>query len=474
MKKLLLPLFMIFALNLYSQEIYQWSDEQIITDTVNNYSSPFVYPFWSEAWMFYQKNDVNSSIMKMNLTLGNDTVGILKTNGVNYLKPMFKGVFHPNYLGYLFYISDQSGFKNIYASKYYDNDSLGEQVRINTGSPQLNISDYVLSDELISFTTDSSVYVAELKFYMDSVYTERIRLLDTNAFNIVVRYDQACWQKNESSGSHLYMADYKYNADTADKVWTDAYYLDSVGNSNDLSISNAVFGWGENGFIWINDNEIKVLNGNSNYYHIYSVSNFGKPDIREVSMVNWDIAVREPYSLPHYTAFTIGEGSNSGIFCSMGEYGWEDSANISNNNHKDSNPKLFFGESVDGWGTEAYYVYCIWQSEINGHIALSSSKAVAFIGSSIEEKHSIDKYMKVSPNPFRNKLSIKVNSREEKAELIITDMQANILFYYPDIQTNNNWDEIIWTPDGGLKNGTYIIRLKVGSKQYTYKILLLK
>ena len=191
-------------------------------------------------------------------------------------------------------------------------------------------------------------------------------------------------------------------------------------------------------------------------------------------MISWDIAVRETFFLPHYSVCTTGQGDGSEIFCSMGDYGYEDSAFISNNNHNDYNPQLFFGESVDGWGTEAYYSYCIWQSDVNGHSVLSSSKAMVFIGSDIEENREVENYLEVFPNPVHDNVNVKVNSHSGEANLRILDMQGKTVFYQTDIQTNNNWNNIVWTPDASLKNGSYIISLQIGANKYSRKILLLK
>jgi hypothetical protein len=476
MKKLLLiSVLCLTTLLINAQDVYQWSEEQIITDTNSNYSNPMIIPFYSDVWMFYQKNEDYSSIMKMDMAFIEDTVSVLSDEGINYGNPYFVFSSNPSYLGFLFYLSDEDGYVNLYASKYYEGDSLGGHIRITSNPAQTDISDYNMSENgFISFTIDSIVYAAELKFYQDSVYTERLRVLDSSSSSIKIKYYQAAWEKPENGEIHIYQSDYIFNADTADFVWSEPYYADSVGNSSELTVSNAVFGWGDSGFCWIKNDTINVLSGDVNYKYLETVTTFSMPDVRQITMVNWDIAVKQTYFLAHYTAFTTGLEANSEIFCSMGEFGWEDSAFISNNNHPDENPRLFFGESFDGWGTEAYYVYCIWQSEINGNLALSMSKAKAFIGSSLDELKSVDNFMKVSPNPFRNKINIKVNTHSGKADLTISDMQAKTLFYHPDIQTNNAWDEFFWVPDPGLKNGAYIINLKIGAKQYSYKILLLK
>lgn len=474
MKNICLLLIFIFLFNYsYSQDVYQWGEEQIITDTLSEYSNPFVIPMGYDAWMFYQKNEDKSSIWKMNLTSLSESINILNSDNFNYSSPYFVYRYNPEYLGYIFYIWDINGYDRLYASKYYDNDSVGEPINIIQSQQYKNINDYsLIEDGFISFTIDSMVYAAELKFYMDSVYTENETLLDSNSSGIITKYYQVTWQKSEEDEYHIYNSYYYYNTDSAKFVWTTPSYVDSIDNSSSLSRANFVQGWGENMFCWVNNNYIKVLSGDYNYSKIDTLSTFGKDNVRQVSMVLWDIAVKYDFYFPHYTAFTINSGEESEIFCSQGEFSSEDSASISHNDYMDENPKLFFGESVDGWGTEAYYVYCIWQSHISGNTALSMSKAKAWIGSSVDEKEQVENYIKVSPNPFRDKLVISYNSHNQVGNIKIVNINGGVIEQFNNLQTSHSWEKINWNPNNNILNGVYLVILNLGEKQFITKVVL--
>lgn len=456
-----------------SQEVYDWTEEQVITDTLSNYSNPNIVPIGYDAWMFYQKNEEKSSIWKMNLTSLSDNISILNSTTYNYSSPYFVYTFNPDYLGYIFYLWDKEGCKNLYASKYYENDSLGEAIKVVENNENYDVSDYsVIEDGFISFTIDSLVYVAELKFYMDSVYTENETLLDSNSTNIQVKYYGAAWQKEETNDFHIYKSYYKYNADSAKFLWTEPSYADSMGNSNWLTRSNSIAGWGENSMCWVNNNYIKMLSGDYNYSYIDTINTFSKNNVRQISMVVWDMAVKNSFHLPHYTAYTINTGDESEIFCSQGEYGWDDSATISNNSYMDENPKLFFGESVDGWGTEAYYVYCIWQSHVNGNIALSMSKAKAFIGSKIDENVPAENFLKVSPNPFNDRLKIAYNSHNQNGEIKIVNIKGELIAEFNNIKPSPAWESLEWLPDSQHSKGIYLVIYNFGNKQISTKVVL--
>lgn len=473
MKKYTLSLFfLLLSCILFSQDYFKWSEEQIITDTLSAYSNPYVIPIGYDAWMFYQKNEDNSSIWKMNLSSLSGNKIVLNSESVNYLNPIFVWRGHPDYLGYLFYLSDIDGYQNLWASKYYENDSVGESIAVCQNLEQDDITEYSLTEGYISYVIDSVVYASELKFYSDSVYTENETVLDSNSSNVQIQFRGVAWQKEEMDNSHIYVSNYEYNEDNEEFYWTEPAYLDSVGNSSSLSRSNSVFGWGYNHFCWVNNNFIRVYSGGSNYEQYDTINNFQQNNVRQIGMVNWDIAVRYPFELPHYVAFTINEGEESEIFSSHGEFGMEDSAHISHNSYMDENPKLFFGESVDGWGTQAYYVYCIWQSHINGNIALSMSKAKAFIGSKIDENVTTENFLKISPNPFRDRLNITYNSYNQNGEIKIVNINGELIAEFNNIKPSTAWESLEWLPDSQHSKGIYMVIYNFGNKQISIKVVL--
>jgi hypothetical protein len=140
----------------------------------------------------------------------------------------------------------------------------------------------------------------------------------------------------------------------------------------------------------------------------------------------------------------------------------------------DENPKLFFGESVDGWGTEAYYVYCIWQSHINGNIALSMSKAKAFIGSKIDENVTAENFLKVLPNPFNDRLKIAYNSHNQNGELKIVNINGELIAEFNNIKPSSAWESIEWVPGSQHSKGIYMVIYNFGNKQISTKVILNK
>lgn len=470
MKKsaLLLSLVLLTSL-INAQDYFQWSQPEIITDTNSVYSNPFVIPYGYTSWMFYEKQETKSSILRMDLNNTADIKTLLSSETINYSKPYFKNSWNPSYKGFLFYLSDEEGADNLYAAKYYENDSVGEAFKIIRNPDNSNIIDYsIYTEGYLGYTIDSNVYAAELKFYYDSVYTEKDTLLDNSSFNIIIGNRNAYWQKIESDSSHILFSMYLFNADSARFYWTNPVYVDSIGDSRWLTFSTSVENWGGDEFCWTKNDRVIGVNGNYQYTDTNSISTFSQTDVRHLSMVNWFILVKYPYEEPHYLCFTTGLEDSSEIFSSHGEMGWEEGVFITDNNYPDDNPKVYFGEGVD---YASYYVYCIWQSHINGKIALSMAKSKAFIGSAIDENYVIDNYLKVSPNPFAENLNISFNTYGQNAEIKIFDVQGRLIKIFEKMKSNNDWQSVVWQPASKISKGAYVVTLSLDGKTYVRKIV---
>jgi hypothetical protein len=222
-------------------------------------------------------------------------------------------------------------------------------------------------------------------------------------------------------------------------------------------------------FCWVKGDTVL---GYSDWWsnELNTINTFSRPNVRQLSMVNWYIAVRYPYEEPHYLCFATGEGNNSEIFSSHGEMGGEDSAYISNNNYPDDNPEVFYGEAA-GTGQD-YYVYCIWQSHLSTGTALSMAKSIAFIWGSVEENNIADNYLKVSPNPFRNNLQMDVNTYGKAAQLKILNIRGQQIKTFECINPQPDWQTISWQAASNLPKGVYLIVLNMNAREYVKKVVL--
>ena len=470
MKKLTFIL-IVFAFNtiLSAQGVFEWSEQQIITDTVSVYSNPFVTAFEGTAWMFYERNGEFSSIYKMDLNNISGSVLLLSTENVNYHNLYFAKS-GGSFLGHLFYLSDEEGADNLYAAKLFENDSLGSAIKVIPNTENLDVMDYTIGyDDYIGYTIDSNVYAGELRYYSDSVYTENVVLLDSSAINAQIAFRTLVWQKMEDDSLHIYISNYEFVPDSGFFMWEEPHYLDSIGNCEYLTTSTTIDYMGGDEFCWVKGDTVL---GHSNWWsdELNTISTFSRPDVRQLSMVNWGVVVRYPYEEPHYLCFATGEGNNSEIFSSHGEMGGEDSAYISNNNYPDDNPKVFYGEAIEVG--QDYFVYCIWQSHLGSGTALSMAKSIAFIWGSVEENNLTDNYLKVSPNPFHNYLQIEVNTYGKAAQLKILNIQGQQIKTIENISAKQDWQTLSWHTGANLPKGVYLVVLSVGGAEYVKKTVL--
>jgi hypothetical protein len=470
MKKITLLLtFVLISFFASSQEWFEWTESVFITDTISNYSDPFVVPYNETSWVFYQKNSDKSSIAKMDLNNFSDNVSLLFSENANYFNPYFRYSSHPDYLGFLFYLNDEEGESNLYAVKLFENNDLGAPIKVIGNVENKDVMNYSLTgDGFIGYTIDSNCYVANLRFYSDSVYIENEILLDSSSFNAQVYRNQIYWQKIENDTSHILYSPYLYDSDSSFSYWRSPKYADSVGDSRWLTASTSFDIWWSDEICWVKGDTVIGYHGNNNYGEYNTINTFNKPNVRQLSMVNWDIMVKDPFEIPHYLCFTTGLNNDSEIFCSMGEYGYEDSAYLSNNTYLDDNPKVYFGEAANQYD---YYVYCIWQTHIDGSIALSMSKSKALIGSSVDENSLVDDYLKVSPNPFTERLSISFNNYAKHSSIKIFDVNGQQIDAFENLNLLNDWQSINWQTATDLSNGVYFVVISIEGKKYVRKIV---
>jgi len=472
MKKLLFSLYLVLIVSIVaSQEYCEWTEPEIITDTNSFYANPIVSVYNSTSWMFYEKQEEVSSIFKMDLNDLSDNVELLSSELINYKQPHFELSNTSGFLGHLFYLSDEEGADNLYVVKLFDDNSLSSPTKIIQNSENHDIMDYSLHwDGIIGYTIDSVIYGANLFISSDTVYTGNESALDSSSFNAQVNFRTVYWQKMELDSSHIFNTRYTYNSDSGFYYWPSPTCIDSIDNSNWLISSRMPVDWGGvMAFCWEKHDTVFVLSDWNN--DLFFLRTDLKPNTRQISMINWMIGVKTDFWDYYYLCFTTGLGDDSEIYCNS-EYCGPEGEYLSNNNYPDDNPEVFFGEfKSSGGGGSRYYVYCIWQSHIDGHIALSMSKSVADFTSSVDENLEVDNYLKVSPNPFTENLNVSFNAHGQDAEIKIIDAQGRIVANIENINLSNDWQNITWQPPSKISQGIYVVTLKVGNITYSRKIV---
>ena len=473
MKKILLiaNLFLICGF-LYAQSP-EWTEPQFITDTNSVYANPYLAVLDETSWLFYEKQETTSSILKMDINNPNDNYVMLSSDTVNYCYPVFYNSSNSGYQGRIFYLSDEEGYFNIYAVKLLNNDSLGIPVKLIDNTGNKNITDYSFNfNGQVGYTIDSMVYVADLHYQTDTIYIDNHTLLDSSSFNIQISYQIASWQKIENDLSHIVDSHLLY--ESGNHYWGPSSYADSTGDCQSLTTSIEAEFMGSSLFCWENNDTVNAIIGlYSPWLDTIILNTYLQPDVKHMSMISWWFGVNKDLFEPYYLCFTTGLGDSSEIFSSQFSVWNEEGVFITNNNFRDENPKVFFGEEKESnSGSWTLWVYCVWQSHINGSTVLSMSKNIADFYSSINEDDAIDNFMKVSPNPFHDRLNIEVNTQDKEGSVNIYYQNGQKVGSYNAINSGNNWQTLVWKPNVQLSKGVYIVVLNINGKKFARKIVL--
>lgn len=472
MKKQVLVLSLVLISFLLSaQEYCEWTEPELITDTSSFYANPYVSVYNNTSWLFYEKQEAVSSIFKMDLNDLSDNVELLSSELINYKQPHFELSNTSGFFGYLFYLSDEEDADNLYVVKLFDDNNLSSPIKVIQNNENQDIMDYSVHwDGIIGYTIDSVVYGAKLILGSDTVYTENQAVLDSSSFNAQVNFRTVYWQKMEMDSSHILKTRYTYNSDSGFYYWPSPTYIDTIANCNWLITSRLSDSWfGEEVNLWVRDDTVFSISNWDANRHVFNTDS--KPSVRQITMINWTMGVKANFWDLYYLCFTTGLGYDSEIYCNS-EYCGPEGEYLSDNNYPDDNPEVFFGEfkssSGGGWKD---YVYCIWQTHIDGNTALSMSKSVADFTLSLDENFEVDNYLKVSPNPFINNLNVSFNTNGQDAEIKIIDAQGRIVGNIENINLSNGWQNISWQPTTKIYKGIYVVSLRLDGKTYSRKVV---
>jgi len=473
MKKILIISSLLLICGFLQAQDPEWTEPQFITDTNSVYANPYLAILGETSWLFYEKQETTSSILKMDINNPNDNYVVLSSATVNYSYPIFYYSYNSNYQGRIFYLSDEDGFFNIYAVKLLNNGNIGIPVKLIHNTGNKNITDYSFNfNGQIGYTMDSMVYVADLHHQLDTIYIDNHTLLDSSSFNINVNYQIASWQKMENDSSHIVDSHLLY--ENGNHYWGPTSYADSMGNCQWLTTSTEVEPMGSSLYCWEkNDTVTAIVGSYSPYLDTILLKTYSKPNVRHMSMITWWFGVSKDLFEPYYLCYSTGLGDSSEIFSSQVNVWNEEGVFITDNNFCDENPKVFFGETKESnsWSWTRW-VYCIWQSHVNGNIALSMSKNVADFTSSTNEIVSVDNYLNVSPNPFSDRLNIEINTQGKIGSVNIYHQSGQKVGGYNNINSGNEWQTLVWQPNVQTTKGFYIVVLSINGKSFARKVVL--
>ena len=239
-------------------------------------------------------------------------------------------------------------------------------------------------------------------------------------------------------------------------IWSSPDVLYAYGDNNNLSVSRSLFQ-----MEWFNylcwDNSGRIL--------CYQLDENGSQGLDTLEYVNLS-KLKQPSSFYYdivtdgflpALSFTAGDpGSEEIYFKDMDWTGMIDAVNISNNTVSDSHSILFQGPT----DSYSWDLYCIWQSHINGHEVLYSSKIVVLFGEVNERK--ANPAVQISPNPVSDEMQILLNQELAEQNILAIEIFNNEGKKVDEVKPSeylSNQNKISWNR-ANLPNGVYYLKIK--------------
>ncbi len=476
--QLLSSLFCLILLVLpaHGQGVYEWGPTFPITDSLTFNSNPVGWwlSYNQELAILYEKkmcDTCNTDIWFRNLTTMDPETPLLTNNEVHY-NPVFISGYANEFLGFVIYLSNGGGDTNIFVTKI-------ENDLTHSNTTQLTFTNTTKSNLIISqnsyikhlgWIEDSCVWTALPVIENNQITLSEITKLDSlRNTSVVIGLDNAYFQRKVGDSLHIFGRKYEYDIVNGSGYWNETYPVKTSGNNTDLTVDKSEFSFVDE-LIWLTNNQV----------HGYSYSNYSGgfefvlntcnlPNIQHPSYIMWDLVVKDEW-MPHVLLYATGEGNNAEIYGSFSEYGNSpDTTNLTNDGLLDSNPNLFWGEYD---GTMSFWIYGVWQSHRNDHVALYGSKFLGFIEGGVDEHPDTGITVSVHPNPFVSEVQINLSSISGEEILVsVYSLSGKPVWQHTIPADNQPTQSCVWVPDPNVPKGIYVVVVNQDGDQTSQRVV---
>jgi hypothetical protein len=473
----ILIMFMI-GVNGYTQDFWEWSDPEPLTDSLSDNSNPFLYlRYWNgeKLYMVWEKHidSVSSSIYMDNILDVEPAQEILFANGVQYTNPkIIEADYYPNCdsVFFLLYETNENGNIDIYLKAFLTNGSfLPAEPLVHTQYDELQLtvgaedfywdgSGYVM--DAVMYIRNDSLFAINLMKDGLNLYFDEDTLIDTPVCSdpTIIGYGgnmKLIYLKTDTGEFHIYESVCNnYGNWSAPEVVYDS--ADCRNLSSSLHFSSLV--WSA-----YKDTSWRIL----------AKEPWG-PDIRL-----YDISKNTSFD-PGALGFVLGvkawwpevwiatpfpDNDTNEIFMTIGP-GSPDFENFSNGGEDNRNSQFFIGEYYDG----CFYDYLVWESHRNGHWQIWASKVLQCPGF-VDENENNESFLSIHPNPFSNETTLEFNLETPSSLIIeVYDNRAMQVVTIVNRRFDQGEHQLRW--DGsGLAAGVYVVKMAVGDRIYTGKVI---
>jgi len=463
------------------QSWWEWSDPAPLTDSVSDNINADLYHKWSspdeQVFMVWEKSfDTLSTVIFFdNILDTNDAIAILSDSLIHYSFPRIMDASNAQYPDeefYIIYETDENGSIDIYYITYMYNGSFSQPLPIiNTPDDEKNFD---IGTERIWW--DKSGYSRNSVSYIrnDSLFI--INLMQDGAILYWSEENFIDFPVNDrplTLGTG-YASEVKYlKADTVDKhifrTWCDQngnwsspeVFFDSTDCRNMDDILHY------EGLIWstYRDSVWKITH--NSYYPGFYTYNISKETPFDPAAVGFAIGVD---FLDGWVFIPYSENDTNEIYISNEPWPWgTEFVDFTNSGTSNRNPNSFEGEAEGGW-YYCWYDYLVWESYRNQHWQIWCSKAIQCAGS-IEDVDITHRFINSHPNPFTSETTIEFTLTDQ--ELVIADIfdqQGRNVAKIADNIFDPGTHQLRWNASS-LPSGVYIVKMMVGERVYTSKII---
>ena len=475
---LIIALFICFQT--HSQDFWDWTAPLPLTDSTSDNTNPFLHKTYLGAseilYLVWQKSSdsISTEIWIDNILDSEPPSVLLSDSGIHYTHPkIIEGDRWPtnDTMFFLIYLSNENGNIDINYTVRLNNgiftppeaitETPYDEDQLTVGASEFNKANSSFHANTIAWIGEGKLFLKNLifepshQYFDETIILDSINCSDPCVFTMSDIHGDLMYVKEDSGSNHIW---HSYS-DWSGNWNTPQIFYDSTTSRNPaISIHYSTPVWTT--FI---DTSWRIMT--EDYWigsYLYYIS---KDTPFEPAAMNYVIGVKSNIS-ELYIAVTYPENGYDEIY--MNEWpGSTDFQNFSNSGRSNRNPRFFVGEHEN---SSCWYDYILWESYVNGHWQIWSSKTYMCVGM-VWENESIDGILEIHPNPFTHetKLEFTLDTQSD----VIIEVYNNRGMQVATI-ANQSFDQgehqLRWDC-GGVAAGIYIIKMTVGDMVYTSKVV---
>jgi hypothetical protein len=453
-----------------------WSNAVTFTDSLTDNINPVVsfvtfpedgfYVFWEKS-----ADETSTAIYAQDFYGENsEPLLVLSGEGVHYTRPQpvnTKKYGSQDTLFYLFYESDEAGYKNIYYRIYNESGFTAPQPLTESTAEKTNLicNNYgsivwMEQNRIMHMKLNTYYHTFDTPVVIDSGNCQSLSLVQ----EMFIDYPEVAWIKEINDSSRIMVRKYS----SWDSSWLEPQVIFTAPQCLNLSLSPG-FGM-QDVLIW------DSFDGTSWRIFYYSLitgetyqSEFDAPRPFYPFFYSGYIPVSNRWFEAGFTSIIYYDANSYSVYNSpyYVEAPLDQYQNVSGPADTLQHSQIFTGKMVGCY----QYLINIWEQRVNDHWQLKYSETSLCL-SDIEENEMSDMGLKISPNPVSGRTTVSfLLKAPAEVNLSVWTLSGKQISTIVSGKLDAGQHEFAW--DGGLYTpGVYLVKLQSGSTIITKKLIL--